>query len=124
MKSALYSYDFHSTEYLDLDSRREHKEYVQKAYKALRERAEKLHREEKFTVGKVIELLKKTDKNFNYLAIRACPIHTGSERIPYDKSGMYYLSTNVKCQICVLDLRFLTEQPHLIYSSAIATGEI
>lgn len=119
------AYDYHSTQYLDLASLQEHKEYLFRCYKLLKERSQKLNRQEVFTVGRVIEILKKTDKSFNFLAIRACPIPKFSGgKIYFDRSNDYFLLPNSKFQVCVIDKSFLIEEPQMIFSSPIVTGQI
>ena len=109
------AYDYHSTEYLDLVSLREHKEYIQKACFYLEKRAKKLGREEKITIGKVIEILKKSDRNFKFKAIRACPVPIKSKRISFDTDGQCLMFPNAKYQICVIDKVFLIEEPYCIF---------
>ncbi len=111
------AYDYHSVDYFDLVSLKEHKEYLAKVYQYLLERSRKLNRKETITVGMVIETLKRTDKSFTYRAIRACPISTSKGNlVPFNRQGDYILNPSAKYQICVIDKSFLIEEPHIIYS--------
>lgn len=120
------AYDFHSEYFFDIVSFREDKEYLLSAYEMLKERSEKLNRKEVFTVGRIIEILKRTDKSFSkYLAIRACPIPNElGKKLYFDTKCRYYVLPLNKFQLCVINKSFLIEVPYLYYSSPIVSGEI
>ena len=115
MESKLEQYDYHSLEYFDLIGNVGHRDYFLVFAEAVIKRYHK-----DYTVGQIIEILKKTDKSFKYKAIRAMPEDRGGKmlQIKFDKANNYYLPARRKTQMCVIDTTFLLKGKYsLIYSS-------
>lgn len=108
-------YDYHSLEYFDLMGNVGHRDY----FLVFAEAVIKRHHKD-YTVGEIIEILKKIDKNFKYKAIRALPEDRDGKmlQIRFDKANNYYLPAQRKTQMCVIDTTFLLNGKYdLIYSS-------
>ena len=108
----LYYYDYHSDEFLDLVGNTEHRRYIKKRFDSLVSR-----RNDQYTIGELIEILKQKDPDFSFLAVRALPIPSNVPRFHkffYDKEGVFYFDANEKIQMCVIDLTFLLNGEYIM----------
>ncbi len=109
------SYDSHSDKYFDLMGNPAHQDYTKKAYEILKKR-----KDEEYTIAEVIEILKRTDPQFDFWAIRACPINKkyvdNKLDILFTKERQSYISLPDRIQMCVFDLKFLLDSQYtLVY---------
>lgn len=104
-------YDYHSDEYLDLVGNQEHIRYIKSCAEAFKKRRPSYD----IKIGEIIELLKQTDSEFDYLAVRAypTPLHPNHKKLYYfDKEQKFYFDTNEKIQMCVIDKSFLLNEEY------------